>query len=51
MATLAPHRLLVSVGKFKFEPTFRTLSCHKEKLRREKIKVGININTRSEKSI
>ncbi|MDB9428776.1 hypothetical protein PN482_07590, partial [Microcystis aeruginosa CS-555/01A07] len=30
-------------------PTFRTLSCHREKLRREKIKVSIKINIRSEK--
>ncbi|TRU31766.1 MAG: hypothetical protein EWV80_00125 [Microcystis aeruginosa Ma_QC_B_20070730_S2] len=26
------------------QPTFRTLSCHREKLRREKIKVSIKIN-------
>ncbi|WP_110580359.1 hypothetical protein, partial [Microcystis aeruginosa] len=26
------------------KPTFRTLSCHREKLRREKIKVSIKIN-------
>ncbi|WNF14999.1 type II toxin-antitoxin system YoeB family toxin [Microcystis aeruginosa] len=31
------------------KPTFRTLSCHREKLRREKIKVSIKINIRSEK--
>jgi hypothetical protein len=31
------------------DPTFRTLSCHREKLRREKIKVSIKINIRSEK--
>ncbi|MCA2719830.1 MAG: hypothetical protein IM485_19490, partial [Microcystis sp. M169S2] len=31
------------------QPTFRTLSCHREKLRREKIKVSIKINIRSEK--
>ncbi|WP_228009838.1 hypothetical protein, partial [Microcystis aeruginosa] len=36
-------------GKKALNPTFRTLSCHREKLRREKIKVSIKINIRSEK--
>ncbi|WNF12912.1 type II toxin-antitoxin system HicA family toxin [Microcystis aeruginosa] len=35
--------------KATIKPTFRTLSCHREKLRREKIKVSIKINIRSEK--
>ncbi|MDB9424440.1 hypothetical protein PN437_05855, partial [Microcystis aeruginosa CS-564/01] len=38
-----------STAHFSLEPTFRTLSCHREKLRREKIKVSIKINIRSEK--
>ncbi|MFM6324164.1 MAG: hypothetical protein ACKPI8_20495, partial [Microcystis panniformis] len=38
--------LLIKLGLL---PTFRTLSCHREKLRREKIKVSIKINIRSEK--
>ena len=51
----APESLqedLTEPQKIKLEaikPTFRTLSCHREKLRREKIKVSIKINIRSEK--
>lgn len=40
---------LYNLGNVILQPTFRTLSCHREKLRREKIKVSIKINIRSEK--
>jgi hypothetical protein len=39
----------LNIDFISLEPTFRTLSCHREKLRREKIKVSIKINIRSEK--
>ena len=41
--------LQARIEALRIEPTFRTLSCHREKLRREKIKVSIKINIRSEK--